>query len=176
MKNPLVDVIRQSTGSEQTLSDSGSFDTKDAEFGPTANDEAIEVVRDDELALLEATGAIVLDDGTISFHVSEVQDDIDAKLGLAGEPDEIREFDPERAPLMSRYAPVFCLAAALLAAAGWSAYTRVDAYSSQSSIGVNEIPQSRSTDIAGTVHIAGASARTDVVLMATPPSRFLLRD
>lgn len=159
MKNPLADVIRQSSGSDHALSDSGSFDTSKQNFGPIANDEAIEAVEDAELELLESTGAIVLDDGTITF---QTQDEIDHKVEDAPLPPsellKANAFDPERAPLMSRYAPVICLATALLAAVGWSAWTTVRDYSSESSIGANELPVPGIEDasVAGTVHIAGA--------------------
>lgn len=161
MKNPLLDVIRQSSGTDHALSDSGSFDTRAGELGSTANDEAIEAVNDAELELLEQTGAIRLDDGTITF---ELQDQLDDEAESETPPvppvavASISEFDPERAPLLSRFAPVICVAAALLAAAGWGAWTTVRAYSSESSIGANELPVPGIDDgsVAGTVHIAGA--------------------
>ena len=158
MKNPLVDVIRQSTGSDQTLSDSGSFDTRDAEFGPTANDAAIEAVLDDELELLESTGAIILDNGTISFQVHDPGEDVETALQRQDEQAKVAEFDPERAPLISRYAPAICLAAALAAALGWSAWTTVREYASESSMGMNQLPLAGVADgsVEGTVHIAGA--------------------
>lgn len=157
MKNPLADVIRQSSGNDHALSDSGSFDTSAPDFGPTANDESIETIGAEELELLEATGAIIIDDGTVSFAVQEdTSDDVDAKL-LAPQP-KVSEFDPERAPFVSRFAPAICVAAAILAAVGWTAWTTVRDYSSESSIGANELPVSGLEDgsVAGTVHIAGA--------------------
>lgn len=159
MKNPLADVIRQSSGNDHALSDSGSFDTSAPDLGVTANDESIEAVGTEELELLESTGAITIDDGTISF---EVQEDSEFDLEIDSQPkppqQEITEFDPERAPLVSRFAPAICVVAAVLAAFGWSAWTTVRDYSVESSIGANELPVPGHDDgsVAGTVHIAGA--------------------
>ncbi len=126
MKNPLADVLRQSSGNDHALSDSGSFDTKAPDLGVTANDESIEAVNTEELELLESTGAIVLDDGTITFHVQDTQEtELDAEFSPQATQPQVKEFDPERAPFAARFAPAICLAAAIIAAAGWTAWTTV---------------------------------------------------
>ena len=159
MKNPLADVLRQSSGNDHALSDSGSFDTSAPDLGVTANDESMEAVNTEELELLESTGAIVLDDGTITFHVHDTEDaEPDAEFAPQLPQPKVKEFDPERAPFASRFAPAICVAAAVLAAVGWTAWTTVRDYSAESSIGANELPVPGLDDgsIAGTVHIAGA--------------------
>lgn len=150
MKNPLADVIRQASGGDHALSDSGSFDTRNAELGATANDEDIDVASTEELELLESTGAIVLDGGTVSFEHP-----------IVSPTDEARDeyvFDVERAPFAARFAPLICLAAALLITLVWSAYTSLDMYATQSSVGMgmDEMPVQVKASIAGTVQIEGA--------------------
>ena len=156
MKNPLADVLRQSTDGDVALSDSGSFDTSGAVLGPTANDE--QVVSDDaiDLELLEATGAVILDNGTVTFEPGEV--------AQSGQSDRVEPpatnltpYYAEKAPLLSRFAPLICTVVGVLAAASWAAYQQLDIAEAASALGAEELVNTTQADpFAGTVHLEGA--------------------
>ena len=158
MKNPLADVLRQSTGSEAAISDSGSFETSGSVLGPTANDE--NVVADDaiDLQLLEATGALVIENGTVQFEAPDrttavaapLPDSVAATLGS-------QSASPQAAPLLSRFAPLICVLAALLSAVSWTVYRQMQAAATQNSIGTQPTSAGNTTEpLAGTVRLAGA--------------------
>lgn len=136
MKSLLVDALRQAHNSRQSrsLSDSGSFDTTNAEFETTANDPvASEVAASpDELALFETTANAALHDDAL--YVEPSQDaDFDEPLGA------VRPLGPKHTsaaqyvlptsglsqsglPAVARFAPVICVTAALITAVSWGLF------------------------------------------------------
>ncbi len=132
MKNPLADALRQASDGGQTLSDSGSYDTRGVEPGVTANDETVDVLPLDELELLEATGALVVDGGGLPLQATEPTDA--AHLPDCGDAAMISH-RLEQPPRLSRFAPLICVVAALAAAGGWGLYSRLESHTLQSGIG-----------------------------------------
>ncbi len=155
MKNPLADVLRQSGGSDHSLSDSGSFDTTESALGPTANDE--HVVSDDaiDLQLLQATGALVLDNGTVRLEAGPELIRDEPELPITAAP--LTEESGERAPAMSRFAPLICIAAAIVAAVSWAGYRYLQQSYTGSTLGAVELTAGDGVEpVPGTVHLAGA--------------------
>ena len=111
MKNPLADALRQSSGTERQPVDSGQFNTLDVSAVATANDEQVSSDDAIDLQLLETTGALVLDNGTVRVEGQEESADSNS----LPTPDtslivDTRLVDSER-PALARMAPLVCLAA-----------------------------------------------------------------
>ncbi len=148
MKSLLVDALRQAHNSRQSrsLSDSGSFDTTDAEFETTANDPVAleetalpdetaspeEAASLEELALYETTT-----DAALNFDAAydePLQDaDFDEPLQPVRPPQSKRTSDEESSipdvrpsqpglPALAKFAPAICVTAALLAATSWALF------------------------------------------------------
>ncbi len=124
MKSILVDAIREASGDkpESALSDSGSFDASTEEFGETANDE--HVVDNGELELMETTSSLEpaheqLDDIVAPDHVEEAASEIDASHAITIVGELPRPVPPQKAPAISRFAPLACVLAALAVGAFW---------------------------------------------------------
>ncbi len=132
MKSLLVDALRQANGddSDKALSDSGSFDAENQDFGDTAND--------DELELMSTHSALIVRQPQDEPQV-EPQETM-AETELAIEPVDVAEHDQgpvddEHAmtivgmqplplrdgamPRLARISPLLCLVAAALVAATW---------------------------------------------------------
>ena len=155
MKNPLADIIRQSGDSDYALSDSGSFDTTEGLLGSTANDE--HVVSDDaiDLELLEATGALVLDNGSVRFEVTEVSP-ADDSVAVADTPPAASD-DVERPPALSRFAPLICVAVVFFTAVAWTTYRHLQSGYVDNALGTAEPATAGEGEaVAGSVQIAGA--------------------
>ena len=129
MKSLLVDVLREaSKGSpEQTLSDSGSFDTTQREIPDTANDAVIEQSDEagESFELYETTASLDADfSEALELTIG------DADVGVASEPLEpaLRVTLPRvhnNAPRLSRFAPLVCIALAAIASASWVGYQQL---------------------------------------------------
>ncbi len=130
MKNVLVDAIRQANRDEpgQTLSDSGSFDTADSDFGVTANDAVADTQSiADELQLYETSNALTASDGGVGESIV-LTDTTTSELAEAELPSDVQRTVPavsarfntvRRTPVLSRYSPHICVLLAALAAATW---------------------------------------------------------
>lgn len=137
MKSLLVDVLREAKkgSSDQTLSDSGSFDTTQHEIPDTANDAVI--CQDDE-----AGEALELYESTASLDsASRAESDADFSESLELLLDNT-EVDPvsgplspattvtianvhSNAPRLAQYAPLVCIALAAIASASWVGYQQL---------------------------------------------------
>lgn len=140
MKSLLVDALRQARSSRQsnTLSDSGSFDTTNTEFANTANDPVVDdvVASSEELALFETlTG---FDRETDAFDDARSPDAefdeprVSSRQRRAGHADaeegfeSAREQPHSRVPAVAKFAPLVCIAAALVAALFWGLFQSSD--------------------------------------------------
>ncbi len=124
MKSILVDAIREASGDkpESALSDSGSFDASTEEFGETANDE--HVVDDGELELMETSSSLELPpepqgDLVAEDYVEETASEIDANHAITIVGELPRPVPPQKAPAISRFAPLATVLAAVVVAALW---------------------------------------------------------
>ena len=135
MKSLLVDAIRQAKfgDQEQSLSDSGSFDTTRSEIPETANDAVIEPDGDDAEALrLYETSASLeaavsdADDDADFFNTNELVSDNAGKRAATGplRPAASAPLISVRSsgPYIARFAPLACVTLAALAAMSWSGY------------------------------------------------------
>ncbi len=127
MKSILVDAIREASGDkpESALSDSGSFDASAQDFSETANDE--HVVDDGELELMATTNSLELppeqqDDAGEPDLVEETAaaDEIDTRHAITIVGELPRPVPPQKAPAISRFAPLACVLAALAVGAFWT--------------------------------------------------------
>ncbi len=137
MKSLLVDVLREAKNGrpEQTLSDSGSFDTTQDEIPPTANDADISEHDADKksLSLYETTASLDAAPSAASdvgfSETNELTFD-DAQVDAVNEPHEpsIRVSIASAhsdAPRLARFAPLACVALAAIAAASWVGYQQL---------------------------------------------------
>lgn len=140
MKSILVDALREANGtkSESTLSDSGSFDATQSEFGPTANDEEVVPLAapDENLELLR----------TASFHTDDFDSELDTEFpeqSMAA----TRAIDAAvlaaiqssaRTPVLARYAPLICIAVAIVSAGSWAVYQHYATTNHDTRIGAAE--------------------------------------
>ena len=136
MKSLLVDALRQAHNSRQSqsLSDSGSFDTTNAEFENTANDPVAneEVASPEELALFETTkGAALNGDALYEESPQDAAFDeplesvraLGSKQTIADENSVSRSGQSRSGlPALARFAPVICVTAALIAATSWALF------------------------------------------------------
>ena len=167
MKSILVDALRQSQGkdSDSTLSDSGSFDTTQTEFGPTANDEDV-IVYDGPAEDLELLRTGVFEQ-TGAFEIEEEDPHLDDQTALrpaTGTPATVPRANPappdrSAAPAMARLAPLLCIALSIGAATAWVGYRYFTAIDTGHSVGAPQ-PYSgvagNSGEVANTVRINGA--------------------
>ena len=151
MKSLLVDALRQKDEGRDgdSLSDSGSFATPNADVAATAADEADISKASDDLELM-ATGAFVVanDEGPKDLDVADADDaddtaDVEFSATVAGETTRLimgecvvpaRDSLPSMPPI-ARYAPLACLAFALLAALMWFGIQQLELQAERSQIG-----------------------------------------
>jgi len=137
MKSVLIDAIRRTNTDEpgQTLSDSGSFDTVDSEFGVTANDAVADTKSAaEDLQLYETSSALVLDedgsdeaifDSDTAIPESEIAE-IASVIQRTAPTGPVQPRSLQRAPLIARYSPHLCLGLAILGAAAWFLLQRLE--------------------------------------------------
>lgn len=134
MKSLLVDALRRANTGDTgpSVSDSGSFDTADSEFGATANDEVIDSHELDaeELELLSSTGVLVVSDDaahslTIPSAEFSPEEKSGAQLSISGER-YAHVAPPGNVPVLARYAPLICIVLAIVAAGSWLLYRQVE--------------------------------------------------
>ena len=135
MKSLLVDVLRQakSGNPDQTLSDSGSFDTTQSEIPETANDSVIEEGVDaaDALKLFETSASLdatfAKPDDDAEFRETTALTLDDASGDTASEPLKPAPSAPlpsvhNKGPRIAQFAPLACVVLAATAAASWVGY------------------------------------------------------
>ena len=173
MKSILVDALRQSQGkdSHSTLSDSGSFDTTQTEFGPTANDEDV-IVYDgpaEELEL-QQTGvfhqtSLMEQSGVFtSEEMDSLVDDPAALHPAIHSPDTVRRAVPATpnsttVPTIARLAPLLCAGLAISAAMAWAGYRHFAAIDTSQGVGVSQSYSGvagNNGEVENTVRINGA--------------------
>lgn len=149
MKSILVDALRQANDkeSETKLSDSGSFDTTQEDFTASANQDLIDAGFDDdaeELELMSTTRGLVVpgadaggDDGANEATPTQLTETMaSATVLLTGSdcviPDK-NSLPPM--PKLARHVPVICVVVALLSAAGWLGYQRLELRADTSGLG-----------------------------------------
>lgn len=134
MKSLLVDALRRANTSDtgHSVSDSGSFDTADSEFGETANDAVMDGHEPDadELELLASTGVLVVgqEQTDTTAHTAagfSRFDDSDVRLSIPRDHRE-RTTAPECVPALARYSPLICILLAFVAAGSWLLYQQVE--------------------------------------------------
>ncbi|HNP63460.1 MAG TPA: hypothetical protein PKH39_05950 [Woeseiaceae bacterium] len=133
MKSLLVDVLRQANGGgpDKTLSDSGSFDTTRSDFPDTANDPVVDDTQqaDEALALFETSTSVHPPGNSDDAQFSEIDEflsveDTDDAASEPVRPASLGQLPDvhDKGPLVARFAPVACLALALLTAVLWTGY------------------------------------------------------
>ena len=142
MKSILVDALRQANGKEpdSTLSDSGSFDATQPEFGQTANDAEVVPLEnpDENLELLQ----------TAAFHTEDFDAEPDSEfpeqsLAVTRAIDSaaiIPKRGSSRAPVLARFAPLVCVALAIVSAGSWALYQQYGTANHNHRLGAADMP------------------------------------
>lgn len=134
MKSLLVDALRRANTDDtgRSVSDSGSFDTADSEFGDTANDAMIDTHESeaDELELLKSTGVIVVGDEVTGATIQEAPDfsrfdDAGAQPSIANGNHDA-DIAQACVPALARYSPLICISFAIVAAGSWLLYQQLE--------------------------------------------------
>jgi hypothetical protein len=159
MKSNLVDALRraQEDKSGTNLSDSGSFDATQEEFTTPANQELADAGFDEEsseLELMSTTRGLAVNDVTEVAVPPEVhaedEEDMPVQFGetMASATILLTGSDcvvPSRSalppmPKLARHVPALCVAVAVVAAAGWQVYQRLDLSQNASALGAFSVP------------------------------------